>query len=201
MSAAATPDLSYIVGGCMDSVVHIWHFQASPEAAAAARMKAAEGSGEDSSSAQQEQQELVEFSCGGYASKVTGTVFSGDHTMLATLGGTQCIVWDFTGPNGPAGSIPVVGLGHTKTLTCQVGWFHDCAVGRCQVKPCLHECHATARACTSMVVYRAFFVHVPVRAFWLQWLGAIRLPCCWFPARTPLPLLPLAIGCGAGMAA
>lgn len=152
MSAAATPDLSYVVGGCMDSCVHIWHFTSSPEAAAAARM-AAEGSGEEGSTAEQQQQqqqqpgasELIEYSCGGYSSKVTSTVFNGDSTMLATLGGTQCTVWDFTGPQGPAGSIPVVGLGHTKTLTCQVGLQHGVvghAVG--ELAPRMHLPQGTA---------------------------------------------------------
>lgn len=103
----------------MDACVHIWHFSQSPEAAAAARIKAAEANGADEQPA--DGPELVEFSCGGYMSKVSGTVFNSAGTMLATLGGTQCTVWDFSGPSGPAGTIPVVGLGHTKNLTCQVG--------------------------------------------------------------------------------
>jgi hypothetical protein len=131
--------MSYVVGGCMDSCVHIWHFESSPDVAAAesspdvaaverAMAKASisaqpEGSTAVDSTRQQEVEggsELVEYSCGGYRAKVTSTVFNGDHSMLATLGGDQCLVWDFTGPEGPAGSKPVVGLGHTKTLTCQV---------------------------------------------------------------------------------
>lgn len=114
----------------MDSCVHIWHFETSPEVAAAARAmsKASiaaepEGSTPNHSRSQQEEEggsELVEYSCGGYPAKVTSTVFNGDHSILATLGGSQCMVWDFTGPDGPAGSKPVVGLGHTKTITCQV---------------------------------------------------------------------------------
>lgn len=132
-AAAATPKLSYIVGGCMDSCVHIWHFQSSPEAAAAARVEAQEAVGVEeaatssssSSKAGQGEQppglsEMVEYSCGGYESKVVSTVFNANSTMLATLGGTRCTVWDFTGPDGPAGSLPVIGLGHTKTVTCQV---------------------------------------------------------------------------------
>jgi hypothetical protein len=51
-------------------------------------------------------------------------LFNDSNTMLATTGGTQCTVWDFTGPDGPAGTLPVVGLGHTKTVTCQVStWW------------------------------------------------------------------------------
>jgi hypothetical protein len=132
-AAAATPSLSYVVGGCMDSCVHIWHFQSSPDAAATARLKSKEAAGAEdaaagassSSRAGQEEQppgssELVEYSCGGYEAKVISTVFNADSTMLATLGGTKSIMWDFTGPDGPAGSLPVIGLGHTKTVTCQV---------------------------------------------------------------------------------
>lgn len=123
LSAAATPDLSYIVGGCMDSCVHIWHFQSSPEAAAAARMQATVNAdqGVVDQAAPPSDQELVEYSCGGYTSKVTHIVYNSTATMLATTGGTQCTVWDFKGPQGPAGSTPVVCLGHTKTVTCQVG--------------------------------------------------------------------------------
>lgn len=134
MAAAATPSLSYVVGGCMDSCVHIWHFQSSPDAAATARLESKEAAGAEEAAAgaassssskagQEEQQpgssELVEYSCGGYEAKVISTVFNADSTMLATLGGTKSIMWDFTGPDGPAGSLPVVGLGHTKTVTCQ----------------------------------------------------------------------------------
>lgn len=142
LAAAALPDLSYIVGGCMDNCVHIWHFTASPEAAAAARMKAEEaraagGGGEASDAA--DRAELIEFSCGGYTAKVSGCVFNGSNTMLATSGGTQSTVWDFKGPQGPAGSIPVVGLGHTKTVTCQVCWWVDWQLLSSQV--CLrHAC-------------------------------------------------------------
>jgi hypothetical protein len=119
--------MSYIVGGCMDSCVHIWNFQTSPEVAAAARAMAKasiaggpRNSAPDDSTSEEGGSELVEYSCGGYSAKVTSTVFNSDRSMLATLGGTQCIVWDFTGPQGPAGSRPVIGLGHTKTVTCQV---------------------------------------------------------------------------------
>ena len=126
LAAAALSDLSYIVGGCMDSCVHIWHFTASPEAAAAARMKAEEAQaagGNEAAGGEADapgSAELIEFSCGSYSAKVSGTVFNPANTMLATIGGTQSTIWDFTGAQGPAGSIPVVGLGHTKTVTCQV---------------------------------------------------------------------------------
>jgi hypothetical protein len=160
MSAAARPDLSYIVGGCMDSCVHIWHFTGSPEAAAAAARTKAESSGKEGSTSEQQQQqppgsEIIEYSCGGYSSKVTSTVFNGDHTMLASLGGTQCTVWDFTGPQGPAGSIPVVGLGHTKTVTCQVRSTPKTVHSRI-----VHNMRGFTRACGS--AKPAWFVAGPV---------------------------------------
>lgn len=59
-SAAATPSLQYVVGGCMDSCVHIWQFSSK------------EGS---------DKTELVEFSCGGYTTKVSQVAFDsqGEH--------------------------------------------------------------------------------------------------------------------------
>eukprot|EP00878_Enallax_costatus_P018098 GHUV01019041.1.p1 GENE.GHUV01019041.1~~GHUV01019041.1.p1 ORF type:complete len:372 (+),score=94.31 GHUV01019041.1:697-1812(+) len=97
LSVAATPGLSYVVGGCMDSCVHIWQFSTEEGA---------------------DKTELVEYSCGGYMTKVGQVDFNSEGTALASIGGTQNTVWDFTG-EGPAGSIPVVTLGHTKNCTCQ----------------------------------------------------------------------------------
>lgn len=51
LSVAATPKLEYVVGGCMDSCVHIWKFEPAEADAAP---------------------ELVEYSCGGYMTKVCG---------------------------------------------------------------------------------------------------------------------------------
>lgn len=52
--------------------------------------------------------------------QVNAVDFNQAGTQMASLGGTQNTVWDFTGTDGPGGSVPVVALGHTKNCTCQV---------------------------------------------------------------------------------
>ena len=59
-----TPDLQYIVAGCHDSSVHIYHF------------KEQRGDGV----------EMTEMTCGGYEAKVTLVDFSPDGTRLASAG-------------------------------------------------------------------------------------------------------------------
>jgi hypothetical protein len=54
--------------------------------------------------------------------QVNAVDFNMAGTQMASLGGTQNTVWDFTGPDGPGGSVPVVALGHTKNCTCQVSY-------------------------------------------------------------------------------
>eukprot|EP00879_Flechtneria_rotunda_P015874 GHRR01016601.1.p1 GENE.GHRR01016601.1~~GHRR01016601.1.p1 ORF type:complete len:399 (+),score=81.72 GHRR01016601.1:1626-2822(+) len=105
LSADAAPELGFVVAGCMDSCVHIW------------KLPAFDGSSD--ARAGDDKLEVLEYSCGGYMGKVTRVDFNRKGTALASMGGMQNIVWDFTGQNGPAGSIPVVTLGHTKNCTCQ----------------------------------------------------------------------------------
>jgi hypothetical protein len=50
LAAAATPNLSWLVGGCMDASVHIWHFSNDPDALAEAA--GGEEHGGDSSAAE-----------------------------------------------------------------------------------------------------------------------------------------------------
>eukprot|EP00878_Enallax_costatus_P035397 GHUV01039450.1.p1 GENE.GHUV01039450.1~~GHUV01039450.1.p1 ORF type:complete len:110 (+),score=23.14 GHUV01039450.1:160-489(+) len=57
LSVAATPGLSYVVGGCMDSCVHIWQFSTEEGA---------------------DKTELVEYSCGGYMTKVGQVDFNSE---------------------------------------------------------------------------------------------------------------------------
>ena len=59
-----TPDLQYIVAGCHDASVHIYHF------------KEQRGDGV----------EMTEMTCGGYEAKVTLVDFSPDGTRLASAG-------------------------------------------------------------------------------------------------------------------
>lgn len=76
----------WIAGGCQDQSVHIW--------------KAT--SGED-----------LEMS--GYPFKVKPICWSEDNRYLATGGGADITVWDFSG-KGPAGSKPIVRSGHVDMI-------------------------------------------------------------------------------------
>ena len=73
MSVAATPDLRYIVGGCMDECVHIWHLSQPGKDGAAGAAQRAEGDDDDDDAAT----ELVEYSCGGYQVMRPGSSSSG----------------------------------------------------------------------------------------------------------------------------
>lgn len=69
LAVAATPQLKYVVGGCMDSCVHIWKFE-QPEKQAADN--GGEGGAEDDDEDEEEGTKLIEYSCGGYMTKVRG---------------------------------------------------------------------------------------------------------------------------------
>jgi WD40 repeat protein len=85
----------------MDSCVHVWRLTVPPEATGAV-------------AAVDE-----EYSCGGYAAKVNALEFNAAGVSLASIGGTQGTVWDFSSAEGPAGTVPVVLLGHTKNAAAQ----------------------------------------------------------------------------------
>jgi hypothetical protein len=70
LSVAATPKLDYVVGGCMDSCVHIWKFE-KPATAAADKDGEGEAAAADGDEAE-ERTKLIEYSCGGYMTKVQG---------------------------------------------------------------------------------------------------------------------------------
>jgi len=58
--------------------------------------------------------------------QVTQLDFNHEGRLLASCGGLVNTVWDFSAPQGPAGTMPTICFGHAKTLTCQVGgwaWF------------------------------------------------------------------------------
>ncbi len=161
-SAAATKDLNWLVGGCLDQSVRIWQLEHKRGGT-----------------------HVTELSCGGYSSKVrsmlvhaihskwhqimlvmtsislaaaivpksiigsqpclvhgttplrchamsqvTRVDFSHDGSRLASVAGCQVTIWDFSGKGGPASTIPVVALGHSKAITCQVcyPWALYCCV-------------------------------------------------------------------------
>lgn len=176
MSVDATPALAYIVGGCMDDCVHIWHLVQHGNEGARAAGPPADGDGGAKGT------ELVEYACGGYQvmhesaprarageataaaaaaaaacaaqprappaaaaataaqkpthtvaararaahGKVTRVCFDAGHAALASTGGTQSTVWTTFSGDGPAGSMPVLALGHTKAVSHQVGNGRSC---------------------------------------------------------------------------
>lgn len=77
LAVAATPKLDYVVGGCMDSCVHIWKFE-KPEV----KQAGAEGSTEAAGEAEEEEEgtKLIEYSCGGYMTKVGEPAYVGSST-------------------------------------------------------------------------------------------------------------------------
>eukprot|EP00882_Tetradesmus_deserticola_P016038 GHRQ01017106.1.p1 GENE.GHRQ01017106.1~~GHRQ01017106.1.p1 ORF type:complete len:189 (+),score=40.59 GHRQ01017106.1:873-1439(+) len=102
----------------MDACVHIWKL-GQPEDKAAGKGVVdggAEGEGDEEEA---EGTKLIEYSCGGYMTKVSAVDFNWEGTQMASSGGTQNTVWDFTGQDGPGGTVPVVALGHSKNCTCQ----------------------------------------------------------------------------------
>lgn len=92
LSVSATPDKTWIIAGCHDATVHIWNLTKDGD--------------------------IQELSCGGYEGKVRHCEFDPSYRWMASTGGNRNVIWDFSGA-GPAGSIPTIGLGHTRTLTCQ----------------------------------------------------------------------------------
>ena len=78
---APSPDGKWIAGGCNDMTVRLWR----------------RADGQD-------------LQCGGYARKIAAIVWDASGRFLATAGGDQATIWDFSG-DGPAGSTPVVAMG------------------------------------------------------------------------------------------
>ena len=58
-----------------------------------------------------------ELQCGGYSSKITGLSWNSSSRYLATSGGNQVTIWDFSG-KGPAGSTPICCIGLSAEVTC-----------------------------------------------------------------------------------
>jgi WD40 repeat protein len=87
LSLAVTPDGKYVASGNQDNSVHAWRTS----------------SGED-------------FQMAGYPTKVTTLAFSANSSILATGGGKEIALWDFSG-KGPAGKKPTVLKGHEGLVT------------------------------------------------------------------------------------
>lgn len=97
-------DAVWIAAGCNDNTVRLWR----------------RGTGQ-------------ELQCGGYSSKITGLSWSSSSRYLATSGGNQVTIWDFSG-KGPAGSTPIccIGLSAEVTSICfqpEAGGWHSSPSG------------------------------------------------------------------------
>ncbi len=87
LSLVVTPDGKYLASGNQDNSVHVWRMH----------------NGED-------------FQMAGYPTKVTTLACSADSHTLATGGGKEIALWDFSG-KGPAGKKPTILNGHTGLVT------------------------------------------------------------------------------------
>ena len=92
LALSVSPDRKWIATGNQDATLHIWRL----------------GRGGN------------ELSMSGYPRKISALAFSPDSTMLASGGGSDVTVWDFTG-RGPRGSTPRVLRGHEEAVVA-VAW-------------------------------------------------------------------------------
>ncbi|KAI3436773.1 hypothetical protein D9Q98_006185 [Chlorella vulgaris] len=100
LSGDVNPGVEYIVTGCQDSTVHIFHFKAERDGGV----------------------EFGEMTCGGYDSKVTAVDFNPRGDRMASAGGDKNTVWNFSGQ--PTGTLPTLTVGHQAPITCQA-WQPD----------------------------------------------------------------------------
>jgi hypothetical protein len=84
---SSSSDAVWIAAGCNDNTVRLWR----------------RGTGQ-------------ELQCGGYSSKITGLSWNSSSRYLATSGGNQVTIWDFSG-KGPAGSTPICCIGLSAEVT------------------------------------------------------------------------------------
>jgi len=87
LALSVSPDRKWIATGNQDATLHVWRLGRSGD----------------------------ELSMSGYPRKISALAFSPDSTMLASGGGSDVTVWDFTG-RGPRGSTPRVLSGHEEAV-------------------------------------------------------------------------------------
>jgi WD40 repeat protein len=92
LALSVSPDRKWIATGNQDATLHVWRLGRSGD----------------------------ELSMSGYPRKISALAFSPDSTMLASGGGSDVTVWDFTG-RGPRGSTPRVLCGHEEAVVA-VAW-------------------------------------------------------------------------------
>lgn len=95
MCVDASPDFQWVVAGCHDASVHIFHLTPKAEGV-----------------------QVEELAMSGYESKVKLVDFSPDGRWMASSGGRQNMVWNFQA--SPAGAVPTALGGHNRPITCQV---------------------------------------------------------------------------------
>ncbi|KLI05435.1 hypothetical protein ACT17_17520 [Mycolicibacterium conceptionense] len=95
LALAISPDRRWAASGNQDATLHVW------------RVGRSRG----------------ELEMSGYPTKISTLAFSPDSTLLASGGGHDVTVWDFTGP-GPRGRTPRVLRAHDDTVTTVV-WAPD----------------------------------------------------------------------------
>ncbi|MGY4711304.1 WD40 repeat domain-containing protein [Mycolicibacterium sp. CBM1] len=98
LALAVSPDRRWAASGNQDATLHVWRMGRDDE----------------------------QLSMSGYARKVTALSFSPDSKMLASGGGADATVWDFTG-RGPRGSTPRILRGGDGVVTA-IGWAADAAL-------------------------------------------------------------------------
>jgi WD40 repeat protein len=100
LSVDMHPLQEWVVAGCHDNSVHIYRLVATRAAA----RRGGQGV------------QLENMTCGGYEAKVTATRFSPSGRWMASSGGRNATVWDFS--STPSGSTPTVTVGHRAAVTC-----------------------------------------------------------------------------------
>ncbi|UJL30769.1 WD40 repeat domain-containing protein [Mycolicibacterium sp. jd] len=92
LAMAISPDRRWAASGNQDATLHVWRVGKQGE----------------------------ELQMSGYPTKITALAFSPDSTLLASGGGTDVTVWDFSGA-GPRGSTPRILAAHDEVVT-SVAW-------------------------------------------------------------------------------
>lgn len=95
LALAISPDRRWAASGNQDATLHVWRIGRQGD----------------------------ELGMSGYPTKITTLAFSPDSTLLASGGGQDVTVWDFTG-HGPRGSTPRILRAHDDMVTA-VAWSAD----------------------------------------------------------------------------
>lgn len=66
---------------------------------------------------------MEQLTCSGYESKVKLVDFNPAQNLLASSGGSGCIIWDFT--TSPAGQMPLLAISNHTGITCQTWLSND----------------------------------------------------------------------------